>query len=1045
MGDARTGHGFDRTSRRSGYLGGEELAGYLAADSQQHAQTGRVAPPARPGVPGQALTGQAPGAPVGGFFGNRAQQRPEVGPVSGAAPGDPNANGGNGQRPWRWGGWGGGGVAPIFRPPAPEPAPAAEPGRQQPGTAGGGASQSDHERQLANVERALAPQTRLSYLGFAGQMAIGGTAGVLGGGPLARVLDRATKSYLANPDRACVPSLGGAGEAALWYQRTHGLAGAEEALQPLFDRDRQLATRMTEYAEAQLEPEAARINADLPGRALAGMSEAERQALARYRLLSGRPLPDGVAGSLPDADLRLLEEHADLGSRIQEIRAGMSTYRASELQELTAADARLEARLRAVISNLEPAGRPALERLNTLGAAALSPAELAAARKYRFFSEFAADATRTPRDCGVQSLLSAEELGMVTHRQQVKGRILEIEPHVRAQADLPALMLRQQQVERQISGIADGLKAQAEPLEQRLSRAPQSFLTAEERLLLSRYEFLKAGGLGPAPEGWQNAPAAERDLVRQRQLLRQRYRFLGSGAEYNGTVSGILSQEERALLAERAGINAQLSRLGRSGLRPRGMLRNFATGVAAVGLGEFIDDRLDGWLFGGMKTRPSWYTDTLAVPAAMLIPFKGNWFLRGAQMTGSIVGAHVAGKILDSLIPAPADPTWNRYLRPTGWESAGAALGAVLPLRNESLTWRAAYTLGGWAIGKAVGAAFARPEGREIRDQAFALFSADKSTRSSRSMQAAIDKFKELSDLGTAQEMVVKFYRDDWLRRQHDDLLSGYRGAAIVLAAVGESRLDKGTFIPGGQGEPSGGRLNRIWRTLSGSGSEYDSILQGYNLDLGGDALSNLISARIQIERARTATQAILNHDPSYPAARTPVTGAEVAGLSDVQARIDADIQRVYARHDIPAIYAELESWSYRKMSQAARIADHQRAMIRQPPTNDPRYLAKLYRDLALIDLAFAGYKVGYNGVGNGRDAIGARGPLQEALGCLGEARRLDGGNEDTDQIAAIADAIAAQAPGMEQGQLRSPLNNPFGTDGRPTPAQRPPGQTLPR
>src|SRR5262249_44293559 len=154
----------------------------------------------------------------------------------------------------------------------------------------------------------------------------------------------------------------------------------------------------------------------------------------------------------------------------------------------------------------------------------------------------------------------------------------------------------------------------------------------------------------------------------------------------------------------------------------------------------------------------------------------------------------------------------------------------------------------------------------------------------------------------------------------------------------------------------------------------------------------------------------------------------EIDELSKIEKRVDLDLAKIYGKHDISGIYSSLEKYTYTlNQKESGHLRDQIKAKINQPGTEDKRYIAKLWRDLALLDLAFAGIKVGYNGVGNGGDGATANIMMKEAQQAMQKARELDDKNEDLSQLDKILQEVNGKIPAAITKQGNSGLNNPFG------------------
>jgi hypothetical protein len=298
---------------------------------------------------------------------------------------------------------------------------------------------------------------------------------------------------------------------------------------------------------------------------------------------------------------------------------------------------------------------------------------------------------------------------------------------------------------------------------------------------------------------------------------------------------------------------------------------------------------------------------------------------------------------------------------------------------------------------------------RAMRDDALKTLSEDQKARSSASMASAIDKFNEL---GKGHEGALDFYRNDWLVRSGSS-----RGAAILCTAAGETRLSKGTFIAGGQGTGNDNKLSQLWHAVAaafttGRDDQFNYILHDKNFDLGAQAIVNLQIARGELESAKKQTEKIQQGDSSKIGNDARMQKAEINDLNWVEQRIELNLQKIYGKHDITGIYRSLEDFTYRLNQKAvAELRADVKERLQNPGIANPQFNGKLWRDLAIIDLAFAGTKVGYNGIGRGGDAVSAKILLDEAQIALQKSGQVDGKNEDLPQLNKIAKEIGRLIP----------------------------------
>jgi hypothetical protein len=510
--------------------------------------------------------------------------------------------------------------------------------------------------------------------------------------------------------------------------------------------------------------------------------------------------------------------------------------------------------------------------------------------------------------------------------------------------------------------------------------------------------------------------------------LAERYNLLSSirstaGSPLTGTqIQEIITKgggtaEEAAMMTERGLIRGRISALeselsATSGWRGAGV--NFAKGWIASEVVQLVDDKLDRGLTGKLHNS---YFSSLALPVAAIVP--GGFLKRGLAAAGTVI----AGKVLDGIFPAEKNPAFGRFMRPTGWETAAVTGALMLPMRTESFLARSLMVGGAWLGSKTIQYFAGGRSAEEAKNDAIGDWSKDKTERSDNSMNRTIDDFKDLATNGRQGLAAVKYYLADWRGRKHDDLVNGYRGSAILATALGETILKDGTDVGVGNGN-----TRSYLQNLTGSNTkEKDNLLSGYDLDLGSVAALNLRGARIELDRAKTETQKLASQGAELRG--TKVQASEVSDLEKIGQRIDGDLNKIYGKHDIGGAFKELSEWGHNlNQRDMARIRDNlknirQRAVDRND--SDTRFMAKINRDLALVDLAFASSKV----MGSIKDPTSAETMYQEACSYFQEARRFESNNPDNEQIDAIFNDLGTKIKPGEQWS--SSTFNPLNVDDR--------------
>jgi len=790
--------------------------------------------------------------------------------------------------------------------------------------------------------------------------------------------------------------------AALWYERNHGLAPSQDFLASMRKKEANLVGDIEKQAD-KLKPEVEKILQEAADRAL---TAEEKTQLGRFLILDGKTggqlETDLKAAGLKPEEVKLFQEKGRVQAEIQPIRDRMNApnaFSSGDYNAMTQKLAEVEGRLGKIVEGLEPQVR----QLANKPPDQWTDADKALKAKLDFLQEFNRDHTK---NLGPEVRLAPgdELLGLVGERKELKNKIAQVEPIMQErQVKLPQLEQELAGIEGQIKAAADQMRPEGERLAAKLKGAADLIPSADKGKI-ALHNWLRGGATGEAPAEVKMTPEVAK-LV----------------ADRNGALERLKAGAERLGLAGESELEATRGF--------KGHLKDFGKGMLYFSVVQGTESVLDRALFGkDHGNKPSWYTDSIVTPLAMMATKSPlGW---GAAM----VGGHLLGKYLDSKYPADPNSSYSRFMRPTGTEAFAVGAAALIPMQEETLAKRAAYVGTAWLGSKLLNYAFDSESPKSVRDDAFDLFKTDKTDRSASSMTKAIERFK---DLGSEREPAVNFYLADWMGKKHDDYINGYRGAAILLTAAGETRLDRGTLVSKGMGQPTS---NPVARALSFSDNsyQYDNILAGYDLDLGGRALKSLAPARVEINWAKQYTQQMLTQNPGAELRGTKVKQSEIDDLEKVGNRIDVDLAKIYGKHDIPSIYGELEQYAQKlglsslsptsnNKKELEKIVDSVKATIaKTSASTDPRYRAKFCRDLVLIDLAWAGVKVGYKGVGSGGDGSSAVSLYREAQTYLAQAKQLDPNNPDNSQLEDIANDLGKLIPQQVNQQWSNPAYNPL-------------------
>ncbi len=469
---------------------------------------------------------------------------------------------------------------------------------------------------------------------------------------------------------------------------------------------------------------------------------------------------------------------------------------------------------------------------------------------------------------------------------------------------------------------------------------------------------------------------------------------------------------------------------------------SFIKGASIVGVTMVADHYADKWLFG--KNHGNGIGDSInsvLVPAAFLAGPK-----RTLPLIATSVGALLVGKTIGASLPEGEQAKYSRYFRQSTGESVLLGAEFLLPMKaatESGLNWKRGLLMAGtWGAFRLKNAIMDPAPQADVKDKAFELLGDDAKKRTDGSMNDAINKFGELGTgnestglmawtnvfkdgMGKVQgargESALQVYRTEWLTKptnQFGSMLEANRGAAILTTAFAESRLAHGTHVPTITDTPT-------------------YLLEGKNLDIGGKAARDFIIGRINIENAKKQVQDNLGKE----IAGKRVEQSEIADLDSVKKRIEAQEAKIYGEHDMTGAVKELAKWGegLNATHMAKLEVDLRNTIAANQNSQDNRYKAKLYRDLATIYLASAyakqdgdpqsASKLLGGDTNSGRmaqDMTGQQRGFDGALDCIARAHALDGGNLDTKQLYEIAQQINAKLPGNIQKQMTDGKYNPL-------------------
>lgn len=415
--------------------------------------------------------------------------------------------------------------------------------------------------------------------------------------------------------------------------------------------------------------------------------------------------------------------------------------------------------------------------------------------------------------------------------------------------------------------------------------------------------------------------------------------------------------------------------------------------------------------------------NSITVPLVFIGGSK-HGFLKAAGLSAATwLGGRVIGTAIGDRLPEGEHPRYSRWFRQGNLESILLAAEFVLPMRSNLM--KAGVMATTWAVGRLSNGLLDPPPPLDTKEAADELMLTDARERTASSMNQAIDRYLELGTSKDGQgitswvtsgfgqdkqyigEAALSTLKNDWLTEdpnRHVSSLELFRGAVIRCTAFAESRMAHGTRLISENQTPK-------------------YILAGENLDLGGKAALEFWRARLNLDNAKRETQATLNQDLNG----NSIEQSEIDELNRVNDRISQSEEKIYGAHDVDKIMGELSNlWKTEAVHAAKTVTDIAQsiALLRENPRIEPRLIAKLYRDLALLYLSNAENSIATNPASaaaqlfgddlQGRQALDAAGKprgYDGALDAIRLASELDPDNADLRQITAVSERLLSELP----------------------------------
>ncbi len=396
----------------------------------------------------------------------------------------------------------------------------------------------------------------------------------------------------------------------------------------------------------------------------------------------------------------------------------------------------------------------------------------------------------------------------------------------------------------------------------------------------------------------------------------------------------------------------------------RGAGQGLLVATATVASDALIDKALGN--DPALSNSAHWGLQGIGMPALLL---------SRAGMPGKIAGsvALVAGSHLLDKYMGPPTGAFGIFARPSLPEIGLATAGALAPVRDVRV--RAGLALGGWALGKAwnlVDDKFeltGRTEPR-LRDETMAAVVTDLSAPSRERFNFATDQMHAFSNRNDAASAAL--IRDWQKDTSAKTAIEKERGNAELMLGYGESVLERGSRVDQNKWDKEGKRM-----------------LAGTGYDFGGEASTYLRAASGNLEDAiklakenkgKSISSGVINDD-------------YISQLEYAKVRADKNLELVYSSHNISEVYSEVKANVVAHEAEMRTFGENLNQYSKTLSDKDPRYKAKILRDLAILNVAF----------GDADPTTGGRAEhYRNASRHVAQATNLDPGAPDLTAVSAL-------------------------------------------
>lgn len=430
-----------------------------------------------------------------------------------------------------------------------------------------------------------------------------------------------------------------------------------------------------------------------------------------------------------------------------------------------------------------------------------------------------------------------------------------------------------------------------------------------------------------------NAGTAEQVAARQRlfttfeaeQLATQADNFWAASQARTGAAANLtLAQEgrHRALALVTQAERGSISTASEALLKGAGRGLAVTTGLVAT------DYMLDSILGNNpdLSNGAHWGLQGLGMP--LLLASRASMPAKIIGSIGMVAGSHVLDKTA-----GPPLGAFSPLARPSLPEVGLATMGALTPAADWRV--RAGLAVGGYMLGKSwnyLDDKFEITGKTDLRLQSETAAAIDTEFKSPsyRNFTFAAQEMKKFSDRNEpAAALMIK----DWaVDRQGALAIEKDRTIAALMLGHAESMLERGTRVDQDKFDKNGARM-----------------LAGKNYDFGG-AAANYFNATIA---NLTEAEKLARANKGRSVTGATINDQYINDLVQIRRESKMSLDKIYDAHDMPAILEEVKANVKSYNSEMRKFGESLKEYVQVVNNNDPRYKAKLMRDLALLHIAY--------------------------------------------------------------------------------------------